>query len=97
VILDERSEGAALQVAENAGKLVRDILTRVRLEALAVFGGDTAYGILQAIGNPPLRPLGEIVPGVPLSTIEGRDLYLITKAGGFGPVDVLSTIRNALL
>jgi uncharacterized protein YgbK (DUF1537 family) len=97
VILDGAGQGTASQVAANVGTLVRNILTRVRLEALAIFGGDTAYGVLQAIGSPPLEPLREIVPGVPLSRVEGRDLYLITKAGGFGSLDVLSAIRNALL
>ena len=49
-----------------------------------------------AIGNPALCPLGEIVPGVPLSRVTGRDLILITKAGGFGPLDVLPAIRSVL-
>jgi uncharacterized protein YgbK (DUF1537 family) len=82
--------------AETMGVIVRDAMTRVKLDALVIFGGDTAYGILKAIGNPPLRPLGEIVPGVPLSQVTGRDLVLITKAGGFGPADVLSAVRRAL-
>ena len=90
VILDASAD------AKTMGEIVRDVMTRVSLDALAVFGGDTAYGILQAIGNPPLRPLGEIVPGVPLSRVAGRDLSLITKAGGFGPVDVLPAVRRAL-
>jgi D-threonate/D-erythronate kinase len=82
--------------AETMGEIVRDALSRLKLDALCIFGGDTAYGILKAIGNPPLRPLGEIVPGVPLSRVTGRDLILITKAGGFGPLDVLPAIRRAL-
>jgi uncharacterized protein YgbK (DUF1537 family) len=82
--------------AETMGVIVRDVLSRMNLDALCIFGGDTAYGILKAIGNPPLRPLGEIVPGVPLSRVTGRDLILITKAGGFGPLDVLPAIRRAL-
>ena len=86
------SSGAAQEV----GRMVSEILTRVHPEALAIFGGDTAYGILQAIGAPALRPIGEIVPGVPLSQVAGRDLYWITKAGGFGSEDVLSVIRALL-
>jgi uncharacterized protein YgbK (DUF1537 family) len=89
VILDASGD------AETVGEIVRDVMTRVKLDALCIFGGDTAYGILKAIGNPPLRPLGEIVPGVPLSRVTGRDLILITKAGGFGPLDVLPAIRRA--
>ena len=82
--------------AETLAPAVAAIVARDRPDALAIFGGDTAYAILQSLGNPPLHPLGEIVPGVPVSKVEGGDLYLITKAGGFGPVDVLSAIRRAL-
>jgi uncharacterized protein YgbK (DUF1537 family) len=78
------------------GAQVVDILARVELEALTIFGGDTAYDVLQSIGVPALRPLGEILTGVPVSKLEDRNLYFITKAGGFGPVDVLSALRSAL-
>jgi uncharacterized protein YgbK (DUF1537 family) len=78
------------------GPQVVDILARVELEALAIFGGDTAYGILQSIGASALRPIGEILTGVPVSKLEDRNLYFITKAGGFGPVDVLSALRGSL-
>lgn len=61
-----------------------------------IFGGDTAYRILQAFGAPALWPLGEVIPGVPISRVEGLDMYWITKAGGFGPVDALTAIRGAL-
>ena len=67
-------------------------------DALVVFGGDTAFEILRALECTVLRPVGEIVPGVPLSRIsyDGRDLIIMTKAGGFGPVDILATIRSLL-
>ena len=64
------------------------------LDTLIVFGGDTAFAILEAIGWSQLMPLGEIAPGVPVSRT--GDLQLVTKAGGFGPVDVLTTIKEAL-
>jgi uncharacterized protein YgbK (DUF1537 family) len=69
-----------------------------RFDALIVFGGDTAFAILRALQCPMLRPLGEIVPGVPLSLVRyrGRDLIIMTKAGGFGPVDILATMRSLL-
>src|SRR5262249_23936455 len=61
-------------------------------DALIIFGGDTAFEILQTLGCSVLWPIGEIVPGVPLSRgrCDGRDLIIITKAGGFGPVDILA-------
>ena len=78
------------------GVVARDILEKTTLDALAIFGGDTAYETLQAIGEPRLRPVGEIIPGVPVSRVEGRNLFLITKAGGFGAIGVLPDIRSAL-
>lgn len=78
------------------GSRIRDRLRSAKLEALIIFGGDTAYSILHALGDPPLRPLGEVVPGVPVSRVEGFDLHLISKAGGFGAVDLLPAIRSAL-
>ena len=67
-------------------------------DALAVFGGDTALAVLGALGCEEVRPYGEIVPGAPVSRIrvEGREITLITKAGGFGAVDILATIRRLL-
>ena len=63
-------------------------------DTLIVFGGDTAFSILGAIGWTELTPLGEIAPGVAVSRT--GNLQVVTKAGGFGPVDVLTTIKEAL-
>ena len=82
------------EVAARTGQTVRDMLKQVTLEALVVFGGDTACGILSALGRPPVFPLGEVAPGVPLSRL--LDLHLITKAGGFGSLDILSVLRDLL-
>jgi D-threonate/D-erythronate kinase len=67
-------------------------------DALVIFGGDTAFEILQALECTVLRPIGEIVPGVPVSRarFSGRELIIMTKAGGFGPVDILEWIRSLL-
>ena len=78
---------------------IREILREVHIDGLIVFGGDTAYSILQALEAPRLYPLGEVLPGVPIARIElpqGK-LYLITKAGGFGPVNVLPLIQQVML
>lgn len=96
VILDTGLvEGEGIERALQVGKMVREILSRTAFDALAVFGGDTAAGILEAMGNPVLYPLREIVPGVPLSRTAGFPLW-ITKAGGFGPVDLLARLRIRL-
>jgi D-threonate/D-erythronate kinase len=91
-----------LQVAVAIGNTVREVLRRLEFDAFVVFGGDTAYAIVAALGRPSLEPLGEVLPGVPVSRIRariegtGRDLYLISKAGGFGPVDLVPMLFQAL-
>ena len=86
--------GAGLERAAAAGELVRGILDRAPLDALIVFGGDTAFAIHRALGAPDFQPVGEIVPGVPVSRCAGR--VWITKAGGFGLPSILCDIQRLL-
>ena len=98
---------APLDFAKCLAQAVCLLLARFPIDALVVFGGDTAYAIVEALGNPPLHPLGEVMEGIPLSTIakdhlspyighRERDLCVVTKAGGFGSPDVLASIRNSM-
>jgi D-threonate/D-erythronate kinase len=87
--------------AANAKRLARHI-AQEEPDAVFVIGGDTVFALVQALGNPPLLPIAEVVSGVPVTRIEAaylgrqRDLFLITKAGGFGEPDVLSKVRAKL-
>jgi uncharacterized protein YgbK (DUF1537 family) len=47
-------------------------------------GGDVARTFCEAYAVRGLRLLAEAAPGIPISRALGADLYLITKAGGFG-------------
>jgi uncharacterized protein YgbK (DUF1537 family) len=85
-----------LEVAAETGKLVKDCLETSEFDALMVFGGDTAFGILEALGRPLLEPLGEVLKGVPLSRIAGRKLYFVTKAGGFGDDQLIPSLKRIL-
>ncbi len=98
---------ATLDFARKLATTVVESLTQISFDALVVFGGDTAYAIVDALGNPPLLSLGEVMSGIPVCRIEAkrlspnaghrdRDLYLVTKAGSFGPPDVLSAMRKSL-
>jgi D-threonate/D-erythronate kinase len=80
----------------DVGRRVRELAHR--FDGLFIFGGDTAFEVLQALDCTKLRPLGEIVPGVPVSLVEfgGRGLVLLTKAGGFGTVDIVPAVRRRL-
>jgi uncharacterized protein YgbK (DUF1537 family) len=103
-----REAETALEFAERLGRLVGEIVLESSPDALAVFGGDTACGILRALECTRLQPLGEALPGVPLSRIgpgamrprrnaRKPELYILTKAGGFGTPDLLIRLRDKLL
>jgi uncharacterized protein YgbK (DUF1537 family) len=66
--------------------------------ALVIFGGDTARAVLRGFGDPLLHPLGEVLPGVPVTRFDygGRRWVLITKAGGFGAPDLLVSVHERL-
>ena len=74
-------EGWRLCVA--LGRLVAPFAAR--LGGLLATGGDTARGILGALGAVGLRLIREIEPGVALSVTQSeRPLPVVTKAGAFG-------------
>jgi uncharacterized protein YgbK (DUF1537 family) len=87
-----------LRVAENTAKLISEVLAQTRFGLLTVFGGDTLAAIVRAMGWRGLLPRREILPGVILSEAAGggKKMWLITKAGGFGPEDVLRQIKDQL-
>lgn len=95
-------DAAAAYVAGENAKYLVDRIIAEEPDAAFVIGGDTAFAVVQALGFPSLLPIAEVVPGVPVTRIEaaqlGRkhDLFLITKAGGFGEPDVLLQVRSQL-
>jgi uncharacterized protein YgbK (DUF1537 family) len=70
----------------------------VRPSTLVLFGGDTAFSVVDALGIRSARPVREISQGVVVSRAEqaGKEIGLVTKAGGFGPPDILLRIRETL-
>lgn len=78
--------------------ILTSVASTVEADALIIFGGDTSFEILRGLGVTALRPMGEILPGVPFSRIEGgfAPRYIITKAGGFGSIDLLEQLRRLL-
>ncbi len=85
---------AALVAARNAAYLVERIAIE-KPEAIFVIGGDTIFAVVRELGFPSLTPIGEVVPGVPIALTD-RGLYLISKAGAFGGVDVVASIQAKL-
>ncbi len=66
--------------------------------AVAIFGGDTAKAVLDALEVRTIRPVLEIEPGVVLSLINSivlpKTRWLVTKAGGFGTDALLLEIQR---
>lgn len=92
---DIDSSEPPLRIAAETGRSVNCELASRTYNGVIVFGGDTAFGILRALDCPPLYPMGEVVPGVPVSAIGGRPELLITKAGGFGAPGILAELKAA--
>ncbi|MBN9657668.1 MAG: hypothetical protein J0H49_05785 [Acidobacteria bacterium] len=67
-------------------------------DTFIIFGGDTARGVLHRLDDPLLFPLGEVLPGVPVSLFEheGRKRVLVSKAGGYGAPDLLLRLYERL-
>jgi D-threonate/D-erythronate kinase len=86
--------GEGLEHATHMGDQVCQRLDESQFDGLIVFGGDTALGIHRALGSDDFCAYGEAAPGVPVSHC--GDLFWITKAGGFGPPDLLCDIRRRL-
>ena len=61
---------ASLDFAQSLAKSVLRLLTEFPFDALIIFGGDTAYTIVDALGNPALQMIGEVVEGIPVCKIE---------------------------
>lgn len=87
--------GAPLEVAARLGAETRRIVERDAVEGLVVFGGDTARAVAEALEERIVEPCGELLPGIPIARLLRRGLALASKAGGFGPPDVIARIRSA--
>jgi uncharacterized protein YgbK (DUF1537 family) len=87
-------EQTGAERALRLGESVQRYLQQNPVDALLVFGGDTAYGIHRALGAQPFTSCGEALPGVPVSQAAG--LYWITKAGGFGSSNLIEELRRKL-
>lgn len=96
LVPDERrlrrpAEAAAAMAAE-----ARQVIEECGVDGLVVFGGDTLRAVLETLGASLIEPAAELLPGIPISRVPGAGLVLVSKAGGFGPPDVVARIRTQL-
>ncbi|SDI61354.1 4-hydroxythreonine-4-phosphate dehydrogenase [Pseudomonas flavescens] len=88
----EQHDRDPVQAALLGAPLARLLLPAIaRAGALIATGGETARALLSAAAIDSLQLHGELAPGVVLSSArrQGRELAIVTKAGGFGQPDTL--------
>lgn len=93
-LFEYSGDATGVRRATEVGQQVRHWLSGNAVDAIIVFGGDTAFGIHQALGAQAFGPYGELMPGVPVS--RSGALCWITKAGGFGAPDLIASLRTRL-
>lgn len=77
-------------------KLVPAALERLPVRTFAVFGGDSLFSSLDALGCRSLEVQGEMENGVPFALVKVREkeYTVISKSGGLGSGKVLDAIRD---
>jgi len=91
--LPECNAEAPQDFARELAHAVREKLERETFETLIVLGGDSAFAVLAALNARVVYPIGEVAAGVPASRV--GPWQLVTKAGGFGDVDLLARLQVA--
>lgn len=85
---------AAIPLQTAFMRAVRPIIDAGGIGAYVASGGDTAFSLCLELRVPALELLAELAPGVPLARAVEREIYIVTKAGGFGtPRTYLDIIR----
>lgn len=97
-ISDGAHEADSRQVAKSLAAGALDLVRRTGSRALIATGGDTAIAVLIASSSGAVEVLGDLLPGLPYAriTLDGRPLWLVTKAGGFGGRDTLYDVALQL-
>jgi uncharacterized protein YgbK (DUF1537 family) len=91
----ETGTGDAGTIAGKLGKLAAETAGKCPL-VMAVFGGDTLLGVMEASGYNRIIPKKELFPGVVLAEAAGPGGkgLIITKSGAFGRKDLVSRIAE---
>lgn len=95
------ADGTECDASEVAARLAGHALKAANAEgtaAIVATGGDTAMAILRAAGRSALEVSAELLPGIACARLEigDRDVWLVTKAGGFGAPDALLRVGRRL-
>ena len=81
------------KIMDYLGVLASEILSRCGTVGLILTGGDTAHAVCRNFRAVGIKLIDEITPGVPVGCLlDGpySGLTIVTKAGGFGEVDIIA-------
>ena len=84
------------RILDKLANITEEIYNRIGLNTFIIFGGDTLFKIIEKLKIEYLEPVGEIETGVAVSKakIGEKELVFITKAGGFGNIDIVTKITD---
>jgi uncharacterized protein YgbK (DUF1537 family) len=83
--------GQIKRLAPALGKIIINILNKIKVKGLVITGGSTAISILREMGANGIEVFGEVESGVPWGRVYGGEYHglpVITKAGAFGSSEV---------
>lgn len=91
-------EGDAVQVAKALAQAALAAIRASESHVLVATGGDTAIAVLQSSGCAALEVMGDLMPGIPYArlSLDGKPLWLVTKAGGFGDAETFVEVAREL-
>jgi uncharacterized protein YgbK (DUF1537 family) len=98
IAADPEPPGDPGQIAGDLAVRAARLILEEGYDGLMVFGGDTTFAVIQALGCTTIRPIGEVAPGIPVSVAvtPRANLTLVTKAGGFGAEDTVGQILESM-
>lgn len=98
VILPPRVEGDPAVVLRQVTAAAWTAVEQLCPDLMIVFGGETAAALLSGMGVYELRPVGEVLTGIVASraVYRGKEMMVVTKAGGFGGTEVVDEILRNL-
>lgn len=79
-----------LRAERSSEELAARVAAAPRPDAMLIMGGDTASAVWAAMGIDALEPLPEVLPGVAACT--AGEMLFVTKAGGFGDVNLVEQV-----
>lgn len=88
------NEPLAVAAATSLARGVDHLRREVRLGALIVVGGDTAAAVL---GSAAVTVHGSVLPGTALATVDGFEMPVITRSGGFGGESALLDLIRTVI